>query len=107
LCIILLRKTNRDTKQKSPLLGSPIGQRHVLLVSFIGHGLPIDPLRASVPRTDPTGHILPSRIYPRIRWRFERRVTVEKNSPKLQNQALAAIRRPENRENRIQLVKSG
>jgi hypothetical protein len=32
--------------------------------------------------TDPTGHILPSRIYPRIRWRFERRVTVEKNSPK-------------------------
>jgi hypothetical protein len=32
--------------------------------------------------TDPTGHILPSRIYPRIHWRFERRVTVQKNSPK-------------------------
>ena len=32
--------------------------------------------------TDPTGHILPSRIYPRIHWRLERRVTVEKNSPK-------------------------
>jgi hypothetical protein len=34
--------------------------------------------------TDPTGHTLPSRIYPRIRWRFERRVTlrVETNSPK-------------------------
>jgi hypothetical protein len=34
--------------------------------------------------TDPTGHILPSRIYPRIRWRFEQRATlrVEKNSPK-------------------------
>jgi hypothetical protein len=31
---------------------------------------------------DPSGHILPSRIYPRIRWRFERRVTVQKNSPK-------------------------
>ena len=33
--------------------------------------------------TDPTGHILPSRIYPRLHWRFERRVTVEmRNSPK-------------------------
>jgi hypothetical protein len=34
--------------------------------------------------TDPTGRILPSRIYPRIRWRFERSATlrVEKNSPK-------------------------
>jgi hypothetical protein len=34
--------------------------------------------------TDPSGHILPSRIYPRIRWQFERRATlrVEKNSSK-------------------------
>jgi hypothetical protein len=35
--------------------------------------------------TDRTGHILPSRIYPRIHWRFERRVTVQKNSPKQKN----------------------
>jgi len=35
---------------------------------------------------DPSGHILPSRIYPRIRWRFERRVTLrpDKTSPKWQ-----------------------
>jgi hypothetical protein len=33
--------------------------------------------------TDPTGHILPSRIYPRIRWQFERRATLRvENSPK-------------------------
>ena len=25
---------------------------------------------------DPKGHILPSRIYPRVRWRLERRVTL-------------------------------
>jgi hypothetical protein len=33
---------------------------------------------------DPSGHTLPSRIYPQIRWRFERRVTLRpsKNSPK-------------------------
>jgi hypothetical protein len=33
---------------------------------------------------DPNGHILPSRIYPQIRWRFERRVTLQpdRNSPK-------------------------
>lgn len=33
---------------------------------------------------DPEGHILPSRIYPRVRWRFERLVTLrpERNSPK-------------------------
>jgi hypothetical protein len=33
---------------------------------------------------DPSGHILPSRIYPQIRWRFERRVILRpaKNSPK-------------------------
>jgi hypothetical protein len=33
---------------------------------------------------DPGGHILPSRIYPQIRWRFERRVTLQpdRNSPK-------------------------
>jgi len=33
---------------------------------------------------DPSGHILPSRIYPQIRWRFERRVTLQsdRNSPK-------------------------
>jgi hypothetical protein len=33
---------------------------------------------------DPSGQILPSRIYPQIRWRFERRVTLhpDRNSPK-------------------------
>ena len=33
---------------------------------------------------DPSGHILPSRIYPQIRWRFERRVTLQpdRNSSK-------------------------
>jgi hypothetical protein len=32
---------------------------------------------------DPKGHILPSRIYPRIRWQIERTVTLSlnKNSP--------------------------
>jgi hypothetical protein len=32
---------------------------------------------------DPKGHILPSRIYPRVRWRFERRLTLrlDRNSP--------------------------
>jgi hypothetical protein len=35
---------------------------------------------------DPSGHILPSRIYPQIRWRFERRVTLrlDGNVPKRQ-----------------------
>jgi hypothetical protein len=27
--------------------------------------------------TDPSGHNLPSRLYPQIRWRFERRVTLQ------------------------------
>jgi hypothetical protein len=33
---------------------------------------------------DPSGHILPSRIYPQIRWRFERPVMLQpdRNSPK-------------------------
>jgi hypothetical protein len=33
---------------------------------------------------DPSGRVLPSRIYPQIRWRFERCVTLrpDKNSPK-------------------------
>jgi hypothetical protein len=33
---------------------------------------------------DSKGHVLPSRIYPRIRWRFERRLTLrlDRNSPK-------------------------
>src|ERR1700722_10544423 len=26
---------------------------------------------------DPSGHILPSRIYPQIRWRFEGRITLQ------------------------------
>jgi hypothetical protein len=32
---------------------------------------------------DPKGHILPSQIYPRMRWRFEQRVTLrlDRNSP--------------------------
>jgi hypothetical protein len=29
--------------------------------------------------TDPTGHILPSRIYPRVRWCFERPLTLPLN----------------------------
>jgi hypothetical protein len=35
---------------------------------------------------DPSGHTLPSRIYPQIRWRFERRVKLrpDRNSPKWQ-----------------------
>jgi hypothetical protein len=35
---------------------------------------------------DPSGRVLPSRIYPQIRWRFERRVTLQpdRNSPKSQ-----------------------
>jgi hypothetical protein len=28
---------------------------------------------------DPSGYILPSRIYPQIRWRFERSVTLQPN----------------------------
>jgi hypothetical protein len=42
--------------------------------------------------TDPSGHILPSRIYPRIRWRFERRATL---SPKqeIERETLDAITR--------------
>jgi hypothetical protein len=33
---------------------------------------------------DPKGHILPSRIYPRVRWQFERRLTLrlDRKSPK-------------------------
>jgi hypothetical protein len=46
---------------------------------------------------DPKGHILPSRIYPRVRWRFERPVTLrlEKNSPRreIAKAALDAIAR--------------
>jgi|SRR5579862_5521163 len=36
---------------------------------------------------DPSGHILPSRIYPQIRWRFQGRITLQpaKNSPKRKN----------------------
>jgi hypothetical protein len=36
---------------------------------------------------DPSGHVLPSRIYPQIRWRFERSVTVrpDRNSSKQRN----------------------
>jgi hypothetical protein len=31
---------------------------------------------------DSKGHILPSRIYPRIRWRFELTLRLDRNSPK-------------------------
>ena len=36
---------------------------------------------------DPSGHSLPSRIYPQIRWRFEGRMTLQlgRNSPKRKN----------------------
>jgi hypothetical protein len=32
---------------------------------------------------DPKGHVLPSRIYPRVRWRFQRRLSLRlgRNSP--------------------------
>ena len=35
---------------------------------------------------DPKGHLLPSRIYPRVRWRLERRVTLrlDRRSPRQQ-----------------------
>src|SRR5579872_3019562 len=44
---------------------------------------------------DPNGHVLPSRIYPRIRWQFERRVTLrpDRSSPqgRIARAVLAAI----------------
>ena len=44
---------------------------------------------------DPSGHVLPSQIYPQIRWRFERRVTLrsDKNSlrHKIERKILDAI----------------
>jgi hypothetical protein len=41
---------------------------------------------------DPKGHILPSRIYPRVRWRFERRLTLrlDRKSPKVVRATLDA-----------------
>jgi hypothetical protein len=40
---------------------------------------------------DPSGHVLPSRIYPQIRWRFERRVTLRPDKNALKHNILDAI----------------
>jgi hypothetical protein len=40
---------------------------------------------------DPSGHILPSRIYPQIRWRFERRVTLCSDENSLRHKIVSKI----------------
>ena len=40
---------------------------------------------------DPSGHILPSRIYPQIRWRFERRVTLRPDENSRKRKIVMAI----------------
>ena len=40
---------------------------------------------------DPSGHILPSRIYPQIRWRFERRVTLRSDENSLRHKIVSKI----------------
>src|SRR3984957_19089699 len=40
---------------------------------------------------DPSGNILPSRIYPLIRWRFERRVTPRSEENSLRHKILSEI----------------
>jgi hypothetical protein len=40
---------------------------------------------------DPSGHILPSRIYPQIRWRFERRVTLQPDRNSSKRKVVRAI----------------
>jgi hypothetical protein len=40
---------------------------------------------------DPSGQILPSRIYPQIRWRFERRVTLRSDENSLRHKIVSKI----------------
>jgi hypothetical protein len=40
---------------------------------------------------DPSGHVLPSRIYPQIRWRFERRVTLRSDENSLRRKIVSKI----------------
>jgi hypothetical protein len=40
---------------------------------------------------DPSGHVLPSRIYPQIRWRFERRVTLHPDENSLRHKIVSKI----------------
>jgi hypothetical protein len=40
---------------------------------------------------DPKGHILPSRIYPQIRWRFQRSVSLQLNGNSLKGKILRAM----------------
>jgi len=40
---------------------------------------------------DPSGHILPTRIYPQIRWRFERRVTLHPDENSLRHKIVSKI----------------
>jgi hypothetical protein len=40
---------------------------------------------------DPSGHILPSRIYPQIHWRFERRVTLRPDGNSSKRKIVRAI----------------
>jgi hypothetical protein len=40
---------------------------------------------------DPSGHILPSQIYPQIRWRFERRVTLRSDENSLRHKIVSKI----------------
>ena len=38
--------------------------------------------------TDPKGHVLPSRIYPRVHWRFDRRLTERLGKKSLRGNAM-------------------
>jgi hypothetical protein len=40
---------------------------------------------------DPSGHVLPSRIYPQIRWRLERSVTLQQNEYSPNRKIVTAI----------------
>jgi hypothetical protein len=40
---------------------------------------------------DPSGRVLPSRIYPQIRWRFERRVTLRSDENSLRHKIVSKI----------------
>src|SRR4029077_7752330 len=40
---------------------------------------------------DPSGHILPSRIYPQMRWRFERCVTLRSDENSLRHKIVSKI----------------
>jgi hypothetical protein len=40
---------------------------------------------------DPSGHVLPSRIYPQVRWRFERHVTLRPDENSLKHKIASKI----------------